>query len=138
MDWTDREARELRTALHKLAEQSLKTSRRLDDTYYSILEKVSSLRQTIGNLQELSGLTKELHETFQSDTKELAEDIHGQFEVFSEFEPQQEQVTALEERIRVGKEKAETLTTRLEEVKNKVDARAKLEAEWEATTSRKF
>jgi hypothetical protein len=124
--------------LHKLSEQSLKTSRRLDDTYYSILEKVSSLRQTIGNLQELSGLTKELHETFQSDTKELAEDAHGQFEGFGEFEPQQEQVTALEERIRVGKEKAEALTTRLEEVKNKVDARVKLEAEWEATTSRKF
>jgi predicted nuclease with TOPRIM domain len=99
---------------------------------------VSSLRQTIGNLQELSGLTKELHETFQSDIKELAEDVHGQFEGFAEFETQQEQVTALEERIRVGKEKADALTARLEDARKKVDDRARLEAEWEATTSRTF
>jgi DNA repair ATPase RecN len=102
------------------------------------LEKVSSLRQTIGNLQELSGLTKELHKTFQSDIKELAEEVHGQFEGFADFETQQEQVTALEEKIRVGKEKADALTARLEDARRKVDERAKLEADWEATTSRAF
>lgn len=132
------EARDLRTALNNLAEQSLKTSRRLDDTYYSILEKVSSLRQTIGNLQELSGLTKELHDTFQSDTRELTEDAQSQFEGFNDFETQQEQVLVLEDRIRAGKEKADALTARLAEARHKVEARAKLEADWEAKTSRTY
>ncbi|KAF2791550.1 hypothetical protein K505DRAFT_280472 [Melanomma pulvis-pyrius CBS 109.77] len=129
---------DLRTALNNLAEQSLKTSRRLDDTYYAILEKVSSLRQTIGNLQELSGLTKELHDTFQSDTRELTEDAQSQFEGFNNFETQQDQVLVLEDRIRAGKEKADALTARLAEARRKVEARAKLEADWEAKTSRRL
>ncbi|RYO15495.1 hypothetical protein AA0121_g6844 [Alternaria tenuissima] len=124
--------RDLRAVLQSLSDQSLKTSRRLDDTYYSILEKVSVLRQTIGTLQELSGLTKELHDNFESDTTELVEDVTGQVEAFDGFKAQQEQVSGLEERIRAGKEKADALTARLERAKERVDARAKSEAQWQA------
>ena len=130
------EFRELRSSLQNLSEQSLKTSRRLDDTYYSILEKLSQLRQTIGSLQELSGLTKELHENFQSDTSELAEEAQGQVEGFSNFEAHQEQVMALEERIQSGKEKADALIARLADARERVESRAKVEAESEARTTR--
>jgi DNA repair exonuclease SbcCD ATPase subunit len=128
--------RDLRAALQSLSEQSLKTSRRLDDTYYSILEKVSVLRQTIGTLQELSGLTKELHRNFESDTTELVEDVTGQVEAFDGFKAQQEQVSGLEERVKAGKEKADALTARLEQAKERVDARAKSEAQWQARNTR--
>ncbi|KNG51216.1 hypothetical protein DDE82_007997 [Stemphylium lycopersici] len=124
--------RDLRAALQTLSDQSLKTSRRLDDTYYSILEKVSVLRQTIGTLQELSGLTRELHENFESDTTELVEDVTGQVEAFDGFKTQQEQVCGLEERIKAGKERADALTARLDRAKERVDARAKSEAQWQA------
>ncbi|KAG9188316.1 hypothetical protein G6011_02239 [Alternaria panax] len=124
--------RDLRAVLQSLSDQSLKTSRRLDDTYYSILEKVSILRQTIGTLQELSGLTKELHDNFESDTTELVDDVTGQVDAFDGFKAQQEQVSGLEERIRAGKEKADALTARLERAKERVDARAKSEAQWQA------
>lgn len=133
---TDMGDRELRSSLQNLSDQSLKTSRHLDDTYYSILEKVSQLRQTIGSLQELSGLTKELHENFQSDTKELVEDIQGQFEGFNHFDDQQEQVMLLEARINAGKKKADALNTRLAEAKKRVDARSRSEAELEARNTR--
>ncbi|CAO2656836.1 Nn.00g056390.m01.CDS01 [Neocucurbitaria sp. VM-36] len=130
--------RDLRTTLQSLSDQSLKTSRRLDDTYYSILEKLSVLRQTIGSLQELSGLTKELHDNFESDTKDLIEHVEGQFEGFNDFKTQQEQVNGLEERIRVGREKADTLTARLAKAKERVDTRAKIEAEWEVKNTRRL
>ncbi|KAF1995894.1 hypothetical protein P154DRAFT_525996 [Amniculicola lignicola CBS 123094] len=129
---------ELRSSLQALSETSLKTSRQLDDTYYSILEKVSVLRQTIGNLQELSTLTQELHETFKGDAEELVEDAHGQLEGFSNFHTQQEQIESLEARIRTGREKANALTARLEEARKQVDARAKVESEWEARTTRRL
>lgn len=132
------EYREVGLSLQSLTEQSLKTSRRLDDTYYSILEKVSTLRQTIGNLQELYDLTKELHENFQTDTQEIVEDVQGQLAGFQNFDAQQQQVKDLEERIRSGKEKAESLTTRLEDAKKRVDLQAKLEAEGEARTTRMY
>jgi hypothetical protein len=124
--------RDLRAALQALSDQSLKTSRRLDDTYYSILEKVSILQQTIGNIQELSGLTKELHENFETDTTELVEDVTGQVEAFDGFTTQQQQVSGLEVRIKAGKEKADALTSRLALAQERVDARAKSEAQWQA------
>lgn len=124
--------RELRSSLQTLSDQSLKVSRNLDNTYYSILEKVSLWRQTIGSLQELAGLTKELRENFESDTQGLAEDIRGQFQGFDNFDAQQEQVTALETRIKVGKEKADALHTRLAAAQKRVEARAKSEEELEA------
>lgn len=129
-------SRDLRTVLQSLSDQSLKTSRRLDDTYYSILEKVSTLRQTIGTLQELSGLTKELHGNFENDAQELLDDVQGQFENTGSFDTQQKQLAALEERIRLGKEKADALTARLAAAKERVDARARSEAQWEASTNR--
>lgn len=128
--------RDLRAALQSLSDQSLKTSRRLDDTYYSILEKVSVLRQTIGTLQELSGLTKELHDNFETDTTELVEDVTGQVEAFDGFQTQQKQVSNLESRIKAGKEKADSLTARLAKAKERVDAKAKSEAQWQAKNTR--
>ncbi|KAH8733060.1 hypothetical protein GQ44DRAFT_696868 [Phaeosphaeriaceae sp. PMI808] len=128
--------RHLHTALKVLSDQSLKTSRRLDDTYYSILEKASVLRQTIGSLQELSGLTKELHENFTSDTKELVEDVQSQFDGFDTFDTQQQQITGLEERIKAGKQKADSLTDRLTVAKERVEARAQSELEWQANNTR--
>lgn len=130
--------RDLRAALQSLSDQSLKTSRRLDDTYYSLLEKLSPLRQTIGTLQELSGLTKELHANFETDAHELIDDVQGQFDNADNFDTQQEQVAVLEDRIRLGKEKADALTARLAEAKERVDARAKSEAQWEASTNRTY
>lgn len=114
----------------------MKTSRRLDDTYYAILEKLSTLRQTIGTLQELSGLTKELHGNFETDAQDLLDDVKGQLENSDNFDTQQKQVTLLEERIRAGKEKADALTARLAEAKETVDRRARIEAQWEASTNR--
>lgn len=128
--------RELRSSLQSLSDQSLKTSRRLDDTYYSLLERLAQCRQTINGLQELANLTNELHQNFEADTKELVEDVGGQFDAFNDFEQQQEQVAALENRIKAGKEKADALNARLDEARRRVDARAKLEAELEVRNTR--
>jgi hypothetical protein len=135
--YIDKGYSDLKSALKSLSDQSLKTSRRLDDTYYSILEKVSVLRQTIGSLQELSGLTKELRENFESDTKELVEDVQGQYDGFDNFENQEHQIVVLEDRIQTSKKKADSLTDRLSKAKERVDARAQAELEWAAKNSRK-
>jgi DNA repair exonuclease SbcCD ATPase subunit len=126
----------LRSSLQNLSDQSLKTSRHLDDTYYSLLERVATCRQTIGSLQELSNLTNELHHSFETDTAELVEDIGGQVDGLDNFETQQDQVSALERRIKAGKEKAEALNGRLADARNRVDQRMKLETELEVRNTR--
>ncbi|KAF2806758.1 uncharacterized protein BDZ99DRAFT_393358 [Mytilinidion resinicola] len=127
---------EIRAQLQTLSEYSLNSTRRTDDTYYSILEKIAVLRSTIGELQELSNLTKELHEDFQNDADELEEEIIGQMDGFHEFEPQEQQMDVLEERVKVGREKARSLNARLNDARNRVDMREKLEQEWEAKINR--
>jgi len=66
----------------------------------------------------------------------LAEDIQSQLEGFDSFSAQQEQITALEARIKSGREKADALKVRLGEARRRVDARAKLETELEAKNIR--
>lgn len=81
-------------------------------------------------------MTKELHNNFESDSQDLLDDVQGQFENSDNFDAQQKQVAALEERVRAGKEKAEVLAARLAEAKVRVDKRAMSEAEWEASMNR--
>ncbi|CAI6283835.1 unnamed protein product [Periconia digitata] len=128
---------ELRCSLQNLSDQSLKTSRLLDDTYYSLLEKMSTLHQTLGNLQDLASLTKELHENFDADTKEITDDIRGQYEGFKDFQDQDEQIAALEARLHAGRDKANDLNARLAEARSCVEARAKSEAELELRNTRR-
>jgi len=129
---------ELRSSLQTLSEYSLNSTRRTDDTYYSILEKLSMLRATIGELQELSTLTKELHEDFLHDADELEEEITAQMDAFHDFEPQEQQIEVLEERVKVGREKARTLNIRLDDARKRVEIRERVEREWEAKISRRL
>jgi len=130
--------RDLHTVFQSLSDQSLKTSRRLDDTYYSILEKNSTLQQTIGTLQDLSGLTKTLQANFESDTKELVNQVSGQVAGYDNFQSSQRQVNALEERIKLGKQKADSLTARLARARERVYRRARSEAQWQATNTHRL
>ena len=96
------------------------------------------LRSTIGGLQELSALTKELHESFQNDADEFQGEVEGQIDVFNGFEVQRQQIEKLEARIKAGREKADALNARLEEARRHVEARERIEGEWEAKMSRMF
>lgn len=84
----------------------------------------------------MSGLTKELHENFESDTKDLTDDVEGQIDGFQNFDKQQKQIVDLEQRVKEGKTKADALTERLSKAKERVDARARSEVEWEVKHTR--
>ncbi|KAF2100135.1 hypothetical protein NA57DRAFT_37635, partial [Rhizodiscina lignyota] len=126
----------LLNTLHTLSDHSLSTTRRLDDIYYSILEKVTTLRSTISSLQELSTLTRELHKDFVDESNELQEDIEGQIEAFGNFEQQKEKVDDLEQRIQKGRERAEKMSERLSKCRDRVALVERLDAEEAEKTSR--
>lgn len=114
------------------------TTRRLDDTYYSILEKVSGLRSMIDHLQELSSLTKDLRDEFATDADDLAEEVNNSLDSIGDFKAQALQLDDFEARIVLSKEKARLLRVRLDAAKKRVDQREKLEEEWRIKTSRKY
>ncbi|KAF2426460.1 hypothetical protein EJ08DRAFT_371999 [Tothia fuscella] len=129
---------ELRSTLQTLSENSLKTTRELDDVYYSILEKVSVLAHTISTLQELSSLTRQLHEGFQGDARELESDIKSQIDGFEGFEKQKDTIEGYEKRMQDSKAKINDLTERLERARSRVQRLEKREGEWQATVSRRI
>lgn len=129
--------RQLRTALRVLDEQSMATTRRLDDTYYSILEKVASLHGTIGGLQELSTLTKRLRAGFAADAAELVDEVDGSLDGIGDFAAQARLLEEFEARIAAGKERAARLNERLDAARKRVDERERMEEEWRTSVNRK-
>jgi len=130
--------RELRNALMSLNTLSNNTTRRLDNTYYSVLEKLSVLQNTISSLKELAGLTKELNEEFKSESEELVGDIQAQLDGFQGFEEQEKRITDLQARIVQGRDKIKILGGRVDVVRERVEGWEKAEFEWQEKTRKRL
>ncbi|KAI9722726.1 MAG: hypothetical protein M1812_001657 [Candelaria pacifica] len=129
---------ELLTSLGSLSNTSISTTRRLDELYYSILEKLTAMHTTISSLQDLSTLTSHLQHDFQTQSEELESEVQGQIEGFRSFERRQDEIEELEGRVKTGREKVERLSGRLERVRGRVEGWERRESEWQKKTSREY
>ncbi|KAI9669057.1 MAG: hypothetical protein M1831_000649 [Alyxoria varia] len=127
--------RELRSSLNELSTIAQDSSKRLDDVYYSILEQVSGLKSTIFSLQELSSATSNMRQEFERDSSGLEEEINGQIANFNDFNPQEQAIADLEDRLDSAVKKRDALSDRLEQARKRVQAWEKREDEWQARTS---
>jgi len=130
--------RELRTILQSLSELSMSTTRKLDDIYYSILEKVSILQSTVGSLQELSSLTRQLRHDFDDEAETLQDDMQEQINGFGGFNLQKSRIDSLESRIKGSREKADKLSERLQAAQERIHVLEVKEGEWQTTVNRRF
>lgn len=130
--------RELRNALMTLNTLSNNTTRRLDNTYYSVLEKLSLLQNTISSLKELAGLTRELNAEFKNESEEIVGDIRAQLDGFQGFEEQEKRITDLQERIVQGRDKIKILGSRVDVVRERVEGWEKAELEWQEKTRKRL
>lgn len=131
-------ANELRNALLGLNTLSNNTTRRLDNSYYSVLEKLSVLQSTITGLKELAGMTKGLNQEFKDDSGDLVRDVTAQLEGFEGFAEQEKRITDLQRRVKAGRERTKLLGERVDVVKNRVDGWEKAEGEWQERTRKNF
>jgi hypothetical protein len=129
---------ELRNALHTLTTLSNDTTRRLDITYYSVLEKLSVLQGTITSMKELAGLARELNDEFEHESEEVVTEIETSLAGFEGFDGQQKRIEALAERVKKGREKIKVLGDRVEIVTEKVDGWKKAEEEWHERTRKRL
>jgi len=128
--------RELRESLQALSEQSMKTTRQLDDVYYSILEKLSVLQSTISNLQDLSSMTRGLHKEFQDETGTFESEMREQIEAFGGFDNPKQRIGDFETRVKTSKARADELSARLESARARVLALEAEEKEYQDMVSR--
>ncbi|KAF4636908.1 hypothetical protein G7Y89_g1193 [Cudoniella acicularis] len=131
-------ALELRNATLDLNTLSNNTTRRLDMTYYSVLEKLSALQNTITSMKELARLTRSLNNEFKTESEELSNEIAGQLDGFKGFNTQETRISDLQERVKMGREKINTLAGRVNVIRDRVEGWEKADAEWRDKTRKRL
>lgn len=114
------------------------TTRHLDSTYYSVLEKLGDLHKTIGSLKELAAMTRQLNEDFNTEGEELVQESRSQLEGFEEFEAQEQKIKALEKRVKGGRDTTNTLSERVDVVRKRVKGWEQAELEWQDKTRKRL
>ncbi|KAI9798970.1 MAG: hypothetical protein M1833_004323 [Piccolia ochrophora] len=129
----------LRDHLNSLTDSTHTITRRLDVTYYSLLERSTTLHSTIASLSDLCSHTSHLTSTFTSSVDELSSDTKGQVSGITEsLGTQAANIEKLEARVRVGREKVDALAERVKGVREKVEKWEGREAEWTARIRRRL
>jgi hypothetical protein len=129
---------ELRNSLLNLNTLSNNTTMRLDTTYYSILEKLSVLQNTISSMKELAGMTKNLNNEFKEEGEEVISEVRRQLNAFEGFDHQEKRISALQARVQKGRDQIRVLGKRVEVVGTRVEGWEKAQFEWQERTRKRL
>ena len=137
----EKREKELLAALKKVEELGMQSTRQLDDTYYSILEKAENMRNTLAEMQRLADESRSSREKFDQEAEELKKKTEKGMNGFGEFKAQEEAIDGYVSRLAESKTKTEGLNERLEAARKRVEAyekryretRAKSRQRWNIT-----
>lgn len=135
---TDNDYSGLKQALVELNAFSTLTTRRLDDTYYSVLEKLGALQGTVMAMKELAAMSQELNASFDDDAEELVKDVESQLDAFGNFDEQEKRIQMLQSRIHDGREKIQRLSERVDVVRERVEGWERADREWQERTRKRL
>lgn len=114
------------------------TAERLDDTYHSLLEKLSALQGTVAALKELAEGSERLSSTFSNEADELVTDTSSQLDEFGQFEDQQKRIESLQGRIHAGRERIKALSGRVDAVSERIESWELADREWQERTRKRL
>jgi hypothetical protein len=117
------------TALNALSRDAHIATRKLDDTYYALLQKVGLLKATIASFQDLHSCLEDTTKDFATRSKSLVKDVIGQIDAFQNMSQQDESIDALVKRLHTAKERAESFESRLESCRSRLEQWEKKEQE---------
>ncbi|KAK8056919.1 hypothetical protein PG993_002146 [Apiospora rasikravindrae] len=128
----------LKKSITDLNTFSTDTMRRLDDTYYAVLEKLSTLQSTLVAMKELACMSQETNEVFKKDSQELVTEVETQLDSFGQFDEQEERIEALKGRILTGRQKVQSLSERMDRVHRRVENWERADKDWQERTRKRL
>ena len=131
-------SRGLKKSLLDLVTVSNTATQRLDETLYAVLEKTSVLHSTVTAMRELAAASRDVLSTFGKETTELEREVHSQLETFGQFDGHEKKIQEMQARIQAGREKIETLSARVDVVKNRVEGWERADMEWQERTRKRL
>lgn len=131
---------EMRCRLDNVTKEGLEISRRLDYTYYTLLEKRTSLSSIVSQFQSLRDQILGFRSKVGSDLETLNEDVTTNINgIRGKAEGRRmERVEQLETRMKLGREKATLLGNRLEAARHILTEYEDREIEYRAKIGRRF
>lgn len=114
------------------------TTRRLDEAYYTVLQKLTTLQNTMVALRDLAQASKATSAGFIAESHSVLFATQAQLDAFGDFSEQQERVQALQDRVHGGRERIATLSQRVDIVKQRVERWERADREWQERTRRKL
>ncbi|KXH57706.1 hypothetical protein CSAL01_07085 [Colletotrichum salicis] len=128
----------LKNSLVELSGFSTATTRRLDETYYSVLEKKSMLQNTISAIRELTVASRQMTGEFVSEADEMVRDVAGQLDTFGQFGEQESRIKQLQGRIESGRTRIEGLSGRVDLVRRRIEGWERADREWQEKTRKRL
>ncbi|KAI5237058.1 hypothetical protein E4T42_09279 [Aureobasidium subglaciale] len=116
-------------ALNAISRDAHTATRKLDDTYYALLQKVGLLKATIASFQDLHSCLDDTAKDFATTSDSLVKDITGQIDAFGNMAQQDENIHQLVKRLHKAKERAEAYESRLESCRLRLEQWEKKEQE---------
>ncbi|KAJ4422810.1 hypothetical protein N0V82_002589 [Gnomoniopsis sp. IMI 355080] len=117
---------------------STMTTRRLDETYYNVLEKLTTLQNTIVALKDLAQASTTTNEGFVAESQAVITEAQAQLDGFGDFTEQQRRVQALQDRVLGGRERIAALSARVDVVRQRVEKWERADREWQERTRRRL
>ncbi|KAK5990384.1 hypothetical protein PT974_08652 [Cladobotryum mycophilum] len=128
----------LRQSLIELNAFSTDTTRHLDETYYSVLEKMTSLQNTVNALKDLAETSRDIQVGFDRISQDLESDIKSQLNGMGQFKGQQNTIESLQGRIHKGRQRIEALAARVEVVRQRVEGWERADKAWQERTRKRL
>ncbi|KAK1985354.1 hypothetical protein LZ30DRAFT_708738 [Colletotrichum cereale] len=128
----------LKNSLVELSGFSTATTRRLDETYYSVLEKKSMLQGTIAAIQELAVASRQLTSEFEEQAEEMARDVAAQLDQFGQFGEQEARIGSLQGRVETGRARIQGLSGRVDAVRRRIEGWENADREWQEKTRKRL
>lgn len=124
----------LRKSLLELHSFSSTATKRLDDTYYAVLEKTSALKSTVAALKDLAETSRDIYRTFEKEARELETEISMQLDSLGPFDEQEKKIDSLQNRIREARVTIQSLSERVDVVRKRVESWERADKQWQERT----
>ncbi|ODA82946.1 hypothetical protein RJ55_01455 [Drechmeria coniospora] len=131
-------SRALSRSIARLNTFSTDMTKRLDDTYYAVLEKTSTLHSTVMALKDLAQSSRDIYDSFDKDSRHLESDVAGQLVAIGRFEGHERRISDLQSRISNGRAKIEALTSRVDVVRERIERWERADRAWQERTRKKL
>lgn len=128
----------LKKSLAELAAFSSSTNRRLNETYYIVLQKLTALQHTILALKDLAHDSTTTNDGFIAESQSVLAEAQAHLDAFGDFSEQQTRVQALQDRVHGGRERIAALSARVDVVRQRVETWERADREWQEKTRRRL